>query len=398
MFGKNQKPEKKGKSKNGIFSVFVLLFGGLILFLKKSKRLDWFLKNQKREIKELNSGQETFGRFLVDSKDLFIPYDGNDNKPRILRPKALLTYATLALVLKLIVVAFLFTVYPNAARLSEIVANRMVGLVNQARAESGAEPLTFDNSLAQAALAKGQDMLAQQYFAHDTPDGKRPWQWIDRSQYDYVYAGENLAMDFTSAELVQDAFMKSPSHRKNILNPRYKDIGIAVLSGELNGHETILLVEFFGTIRDDLDTLVVAEPEPNIQTAPAVENPAAVNAAPTPNQPAVAGEQTEGEVLPLAPDQADLEAGSANEGVIVVSGSSQQNKALIDFVIEYSNIFFIAFLIFILISLFLNIFINIKVQHSSVILQTVAVAALMLAMVLIKFHFVEQVATQILIL
>jgi len=407
---KSKSENKKGNLIGALVLVLSVLLSGVLIFFKDPKKISQFLKGQKREIKELRAGQEDFSRFCSDSgnlfKDLFIPYCGNDNRPKILRPKALLSYAVLAVVMKVFVIGFLFTTYPSLAQLSEIVSDRMINLTNQARQESGVEPLQFNADLAAAALAKGEDMIARQYFAHDTPDGKRPWQWIDRRNYDYVYAGENLAMDFVSAELVQEAFMKSPSHQKNILNPRYKEVGMAVLNGEINGHQTILLVEFFGTQRKDLSSLAAAQPSvivpagsavatPEVKTQPAVN----VNNQPT-VQPAVAGEQIEEVSAPInpEPDLSDLEVGSANEGIIVIAGSHQNSKALVDFIIEYSNIFFIAFLIFILISLCLNIFINIRVQHSSVILQTVAVAALMLAMVLVKFHFVEQVAPQILIL
>jgi hypothetical protein len=77
---------------------------------------------------------------------------------------------------------------------------------------------------------------------------------------------------------------------------------------------------------------------------------------------------------------------------------SEMTETLIDRVVEYSNIFFIAFLIFLVISLLINIFVKIQVQHSSVILQTIAVGALITAMVLMKFHFTEQVSYQLLIL
>ena len=57
----------------------------------------------------------------------------------------------------------------------------------------------------------------------------------DVESYDYSYAGENLAMDFHSAEKMEDAWMKSPTHRANILNEKYKDIGVAVKAGNQHG-------------------------------------------------------------------------------------------------------------------------------------------------------------------
>ena len=87
-----------------------------------------------------------------------------------------------------------------------------------------------------------------------------------------------------------------------------------------------------------------------------------------------------------------------NEGIIVITTQNTADKSLVDAVIEYSNILFIAFLIFLIIALILNVVIKIKVQHPKMILQSVAVIALVIALILVKFHFVEQVGEQLLIL
>lgn len=376
------------KKKESRFKKFFKSLYAFIRIFSSPKRLKRFFKNEKREISELTSGEQDLKRFLFDSrvlfKNLFIPNQDNDNRPKILRPKSLASYALVAIAVKLVVTGFLFTTYPTPAQLSEIVSANMINLTNQARTEAGLEPLVENEALTRYAQIKGQDMLDHDYFAHNTPDGKRPWEWIERSDYDYVYAGENLAMDFMSAEVVHDAFMKSPSHRRNILNPKYKDIGVAVLKGTIQGRETTLLVKFYGTQRKDLSTLAAVSPEQ--------ENNTVQDFIPNEN---VAGAQNEPD-----PNTTLDVTGSPinNEGIIVVSSSTKTSKALVDLVVEYSNIFFIAFLLFMLMSLALNIFINIKVQHSSVILQSVVVVALLLSMVLVKLHFVEGVAPQLLIL
>jgi len=402
MFNSIKQQNKKKEKRIRILGVFILIFNALIcLFValrpKKWKRL---VKGQAREIKELSTGKEDFNRFCKDSwklaKDFFIPYEGNDHKPKSLRPKSLGVYVAIAIVIKIAVTGFLFFTYPDQAQLAAIVAERMVSLVNTERTDSGVAELSVNQELVTAAARKGSDMLEKQYFAHDTPDGKKPWQWINRTEYDYVYAGENLAMDFTSAEVVQAAFMKSPSHRRNILNPKYKEMGVAVLSGEMNGRQTILLVEFFGTQRKDISTLATTQQPASEQPTVVSQVKPETSVVPAqPTKPTVAGEQIS---EPVNQEIESITPEVPTEGIIVVAASQQDSKALVDLVIEYSNIFFIAFLIFILVSLTLNIFIKIRVQHSSVILQTVVVAALMAAMILVKFHFVEEVAPHILIL
>jgi len=397
MFAQNN---KKSQAKNfgwlkiiGIFTVFFNVICFLIFYIHP-KRWKRFFKGQKKEINELTQGKEDLNRFCKDSacliKDLFIPYDGNGHKPKVLRPKSLLSYALIAISVKLIVTGFLFITYPTPAELAAIISSNMVNLVNESRQEAGLEPLKADNLLAKFAQSKGQDMINRDYFAHDTPEGRKPWQWIDRSEYDYVYAGENLAMDFKTAEAVHEAFMKSPSHRRNILNPKYKEVGMAVLEGQLGGHQTTLLVEFFGTQRKDLSTLAKTPEQPVKQN-----NEATLINKNTENAN-VAGEQITPTEESQTASQNPIEY--PNEGLIVVANEQKSGKALVDLVIEYSNIFFLAFLIFILISLALNIFIKIKIQHASIILQSVVVIALLLAMILVKFHFVEQVSHQLLIL
>ncbi len=88
-----------------------------------------------------------------------------------------------------------------------------------------------ENSVLDAAAAqKLQDMINNQYFAHTSPAGITPWHWIDISNYSYTYAGENLAIGFSTAKDTVDAWDKSPAHRDNLLNTKYKDIGVAVAS------------------------------------------------------------------------------------------------------------------------------------------------------------------------
>lgn len=393
-----KKPEKK-HFKLRILKVLgavllIIRFGKFASQIAKTGKLKRFVKNEKRELKELVDGEEDFNRFWSDSKELlknsFIPNDSNDHRPKILRPKSLATIAVVAVTLKLAVTGLLFTAYPNQAQLAAIVSSNMIRLTNQSRAEAGLPPLNESSALASFAKIKGEDMIERNYFAHDTPDGKRPWEWIDRGEYDYIYAGENLAMDFVTAEVVHEAFMKSPSHRRNILNPNYQDIGVAVLKGEIDGHQTILLVNFFGSERANTAPIATTQEPSDLEPVEADQD--------TPSN--VAGVEAPVEPIPqnIAAENPELGVEGSHPGIIVVTTKDTNARALVDWVVEYSNIFFIAFLIFMLISLALNVFVKVQVQHASVILQSSVVIALLIALLLVKFHFVEKVASQLLIL
>ena len=130
---------------------------------------------------------------------------------------------------------------------SDITTEKVIALTNASRAETGEDALIANLKLSQAAEAKASDMMESNYFSHTSPDGKTPWSWIQKEDYDYVYAGENLAMDFHSAEKMEEAWMASPTHRANILNQNYHEIGTAVKEGIINGHETTLAVVMFGS-------------------------------------------------------------------------------------------------------------------------------------------------------
>jgi len=148
---------------------------------------------------------------------------------------------------------------------SDITTNKVIELTNASRAGASETNLSLNEKLSRAAEAKADDMIAKNYFSHTSPGGVTPWKWIDGEGYDYSYAGENLAMDFQSAEKMEDAWMKSPTHRANILNEKYKDIGVAVKSGKINGSETILAVVMFGS--GDKKSAVFQKPQSSVSSA-----------------------------------------------------------------------------------------------------------------------------------
>ena len=106
--------------------------------------------------------------------------------------------------------------------------------------------MQINEKLNQAALAKAQHMFSEQYWAHSAPDGTQPWVFIKNAGYVYKYAGENLARDFDTTDEMVKAWMNSPTHKENIINPNFTEIGLAVVNGTLNGFSTTLVVQMFG--------------------------------------------------------------------------------------------------------------------------------------------------------
>ena len=152
--------------------------------------------------------------------------------------------------------AFLLIANASPVNASEITAQKMVELTNESRGEAGLEPLAVNEKLEQSAKAKADNMFAKQYFDHISPEGLTPWYWFGLSNYEYAFAAENLAIDFVTAEGAHNAFMKSTGHRENILGADYKEIGIAVVSGKFENKDSIIIVEEFGSQREQKIVIV----------------------------------------------------------------------------------------------------------------------------------------------
>lgn len=183
---------------------------------------------------------------------LLLPRRSNNHRPRLLQPDSLLVLSIVALLFFGSLQVYEYSKQGSDRVLgyaSNISAGEVISLTNVERARSGLAPLTANSILSAAALAKGQDMFNKQYWAHTAPDGKEPWDFMSEAGYSYQVAGENLARDFSTTSAMVAAWMASPTHRANIMNGRYTEIGIAVINGTLEGVETTLVVQMFGTPR-----------------------------------------------------------------------------------------------------------------------------------------------------
>lgn len=177
---------------------------------------------------------------------IFIPCLENNYRPKFLESKFLFYYLLFLLILKLFTVSYLIYL-PRTIYFADISSISLIKLTNQGREALGFGPLTENSQLNKAASLKAQDMIAQDYFSHQSPEGKSPWYWIKSANYDYQYAGENLAIGFLDSEEVYQAWNNSSSHKANLFNPNYQDIGITVLKGDFQGNETYVVVQLFGS-------------------------------------------------------------------------------------------------------------------------------------------------------
>lgn len=176
----------------------------------------------------------------------FLPHESNNFRPKTLHFSALVFYIVLFLLLQFSFRVLKLTRPDILGYATDINVEKLLNLTNLRRAEAGLQPVSLNNQLSDAALAKANDMFSKNYWAHNAPDGTTPWVFISQAGYQYLYAGENLARDFNDSESVVSAWIASPSHKENILKKEYQEIGFAVVNNRLGGEETTLVVQMFG--------------------------------------------------------------------------------------------------------------------------------------------------------
>lgn len=179
-------------------------------------------------------------------RHLFTPHHTNNYRARVLHPSILSVFVVFFLAYQFFINFYVFSWPSVLGFASNIAPDKVIELTNQKRAENGLLPLKLNGRLNEAAQRKAADMFAFNYWAHSSPSGRQPWDFFGEVGYRYVYAGENLARDFMNSSEVVEAWMRSPSHKDNIVNSHYQEIGLAVVNGTLNGVETTLVVQLFG--------------------------------------------------------------------------------------------------------------------------------------------------------
>lgn len=324
-------------------------------------------------------------------KNYFIPYKTNNYQPHLLQPGSVKFIVGFVIILELVFLAHIYLVFPKTFNLLGLVlSDVVVSETNINRVSDDLEPLSISLTLQEAAREKAEDMAKNGYFSHTSPDGKTPWYWFERVGYDFVYAGENLAVNFIDSKDVVDAWMNSSSHRLNILNSYFTEIGIGVAQGMYNGQEATFVVQLFGKpipkslatseIKTDLNQVAVVStptliptPIPTLEVVPvnndgnfvAVKGTEVIN-----NQIA--------ETTKANPTSEDKTI--ASEPLVLEEIISQPNSSL-------NYIYFIMGMI-ILIVVFLSIFIKTKVQYPRLLLNGFLMLALIGGLVLANYLLV----------
>lgn len=201
-------------------------------------------------------------------RDFFIPHEGNDFAPHSLQKMAITGMAAL------VMLSFTFANVQSILwitsdwMISTVLPAVVVDLTNNERSGAALSSLQRNTTLDEAARLKAQHMAENEYFAHHSPDGVSPWYWFAVTDYSFVHAGENLAIHFTDSGEVVDAWMDSPTHRANIMNGSYTEIGVGTAEGTYDGFNTVYVVQLFGT--PAAQPTVAGTETPNVSEAPEV--------------------------------------------------------------------------------------------------------------------------------
>lgn len=207
-----------------------------------------------------------------------------------------------ALMASLVAIHFIAALQVNAVRptqpQNEVLAyatsinvDDLLAATNQSRASNGLGPLTLNAKLNNGALAKANDMIAKNYWSHNSPDGTQPWAFFVGAGYNYVRAGENLAYGFDTSNGVETGWMNSAGHRANVLG-NFADVGFGIANGpNYQGGPNTVVVAFYATAQATPAPAPAVAPVAPAQASPApkpavVPQPPAAPATPAPTPPA----------------------------------------------------------------------------------------------------------------
>lgn len=287
-------------------------------------------------------------RLLWRIKNYFLPTAGNSYHPHFFRKQTAVAIVAVLVFLQIGYFVHTTLVFNKTGFLAAVLPGVLTALTNNDRATNGVGTLIEEPLLTQAAQKKAADMAEKGYFSHVTPDGKTPWYWLDLVGYNYTYAGENLAVNFTDSKDVEDAWMKSPTHRANIVKSEFTRIGIGTAQGIYQGKDVTFVVQFFATPVSE-----GTKPIPAVvstKTIPAKTIPATELATSDITPPKVLGSETE----PPAPIVVSTPVKD-----VLVSAAASPNHTLL-YIIG-------AIIALIAVLLFLAIFMHVKVQYIEVI-------------------------------
>lgn len=116
----------------------------------------------------------------------------------------------------------------------EKAESQMFAKVNEERRKLAITELVWEPNLVPVARSHAKDMWERKYFSHYSPEGNDVGDRLNESKIKYSFAGENLALAPT-VQTAHTGLMNSEGHRENILDSRFKKVGIGVIDNGVYG-------------------------------------------------------------------------------------------------------------------------------------------------------------------
>lgn len=312
-------------------------------------------------------------------KNHFIPHEGNEHRPHILRKGSIRNIIVFVIVLELF--AFLLPTISNI-NLSGGMASVLTGVLsagtNEQRKSQNLNTLSINPVLSSAAELKAQDMAKNGYFAHTSPEGKTPWYWLEQVGYKYQYAGENLAIDFSDSKDVTDAWMNSPTHKANIVKDKYTELGTGIANGMYEGKETVFVVQVYASpAPTETKTNIIVSSEINADSKKINTKNGSILG--SESSPIVKSEnvETPQTVINIANSEVKPAVNYTEPTIVQKIISSPRHS---------TNVLFYVLFTIILISLILNIFIKIKHHHPDLVTNGLVTLSLIGAVFVVNFY------------
>ena len=213
-------------------------------------------------------------------------------------------------------------------------------------------------------------MSTKGYFAHNSPENKTPWFWFDQVGYKYVYAGENLAINFNDSKDVAQAWMNSPTHRDNILKAGYTEVGTALSTGMYKGKEAIFVVQLYASPK-----IVESAPVSITTSTSTIKNSIVANII-----------NAKPEIKTVVPDQKVL--GESTTSLTQTKPTSPTFfEKLISSPHQTTNAILLAIFALVALAIILSVSIKINIQHPDLITNGLILLIIILAIYLTNNYF-----------
>ncbi len=167
---------------------------------------------------------------------------------------------------------------------TDMSASSLLSGTNSQRAANNLGALALNGVLNQAAQNKANDMVARDYWSHNTPDGQTPWTFITAVGYSYQTAGENLAYGFATASDTITGWMNSTGHRANILNTSFSEVGFGIANSanyQGSGPQTVVVAMYALPVGGTPPAAPAPTPAPTPTPTPAPSPTPAASPSPT---------------------------------------------------------------------------------------------------------------------